>query len=82
MDTSLNARAGYYYQEKKERETKERIAALEARVKELEDALKPFSHKDLNKYVSGQGLPESVVFQRDNAILRIRDFQNASKALK
>ena len=57
------------------------LAAVTAERDALREALKPFAHDDLRKLLQGQGLPESIVYQRNNATLRIRDFQNARAAL-
>lgn len=58
------------------------IAALEARVAELEAALKPFSHKDLCEALGGnlEG-GESIVFQRNHAILKLKHFRLAAALL-
>jgi hypothetical protein len=52
------------------------------RIADLEDALRPFAHPDLCKMLSGNVKGDaSIVFQRDNAFLRIGDFARAQKLL-
>ena len=55
------------------------IADLQAQVDRAVLALEPFAHPDLRRLLGGnaQGL-ESIVFQRNRAILRIGDFIQAS----
>ena len=58
------------------------LADVEARLEELEKALAPFAHADLCKYVGGNAMGEdSIVFQRDAALLRIRDFRTAARII-
>lgn len=58
----------------------ERVKALNAQMLE---ALKPFAHEDLCKTLSGniQG-DESIIYQRDTAILKLGDFRKARVAIK
>ena len=49
----------------------------------LRDALKPFSHKDLSEMHSGNAMgDDSIVFQRNKAVLTIGDFKQAKELLK
>ena len=57
---------------------------LQARVAELEGALRPFSQPDLCLRLGGNSPREgssAVVFQRNKAILRLADFDAAKQAL-
>lgn len=46
----------------------------------LKEVLAPFAHPDLSKLCHGNTRnDDSIVFQRDNAILKIGDFKRASK---
>ena len=58
-------------------------AKLIAAAPELAEALKPFAHEDLGEILGGNAMAgESIVFQRNRAILKIKDFIAAAKALK
>lgn len=60
----------------------EGVRVYEERIKELEEALKPFVHEDLSRLFSGNNLgDDSIVFQRNKAVLKIGDFKKAKKAL-
>lgn len=54
-------------------------SSQEARIKELEEALRPFAHPDLGEILGGnvQG-NESIVFQKNKAFLKIGDFRKAA----
>lgn len=54
-----------------------------AKIRVLEKALQPFSHPDLSQMLSNnvQG-EDSIVFQRNDAILTIGDFERAKVALR
>ena len=66
------------------------VAELTAAVKRLEaknarfrDALKPFAHDDLCALLFGNSTGnESIVFQRNDAVLTIGDFMAARAALE
>ena len=51
------------------------------KIDQLVEALKPFTHPDLSQILEGncEG-DDSIVFQRNKAILRIGDFRKALKA--
>jgi hypothetical protein len=58
------------------------VAERDARIAELEKALKPFAHPDLSEVLSGNCKgDDSPVFQRDKAMLLIGHFRKARKAL-
>ena len=59
------------------------IKELETKIVKLQNALRPFTHPDLHKIFGGncEG-SKSVVFQRNNAVLRIGDFKRAFKTVK
>ncbi len=61
---------------------KKYICQLELKVANLEHALKPFTHDDLCELFGGncKGI-ESPVFQRNNALLLIKDFRLARSLL-
>ena len=57
------------------------IERLQARVEALEGALKPFTHPDLRLRLGGNTIREgdsAIVFQRNAALLRLRDFDRAA----
>lgn len=59
----------------------ETINALEAENERLRDALEPFAHPDLRLQLGGNSDREgrdAIVFQRNNAVLRLRDFDVAA----
>ena len=61
------------------------IEELQARVKKLEGALVPFTHPDLRLRLGGNSPSDgadAIVFQRNKAILRLRDFDTAAAATK
>jgi len=59
------------------------IEDMQHRIKELEEALRPFAHPDLCKILAGNVLGEdSPVFGREKAILLIKDFIRAKEALE
>jgi hypothetical protein len=54
------------------------------RIAELEAALKPFTHPDLRLRLGGNSPREgneAVVFQRNSAKLRLKDFDGAQEVL-
>ena len=60
------------------------IKRLHARVAELEAALRPFAHPDLRLRLGGNSPRDgdsAIVFQRNKAILMLRDFDAAKQAL-
>jgi len=49
----------------------------------LKEVCKPFSHPDLSRIMGGNAKgDDSIVFQRNDAILRIGDFKAAAEAAK
>lgn len=53
------------------------------RIKELEKALRPFAHPDFCRiHPSNSEGVESPVFQRNDAILKVKDFCRAREALE
>jgi len=61
---------------------KEQLAALASQNEKMREALKPFAHEDLSRIFGGNCSGEdSIVFQRSNAILKIRDFSRARELL-
>lgn len=54
--------------------------ALRAQLEEMVEALRPFAHPDLSKILSGNKRGQmSIVYERDDAVLTIRDFSRAAE---
>ena len=59
-----------------------RVAELEAENKRLRTLLVPFAHRDLSALLGGNIQDDaSIVYQRNNAILRLGDFRAVRAAL-
>ena len=61
----------------------EEIATLRAQLQEAIEALKPFAHPDLSEILSGnRSGQESIVYERNEAVLIIRDFRRAAEIVE
>jgi len=57
----------------------QKIATLRAQLAEAVEVLRPFAHPDLSENLSGnRSGQESIVYERNEAILIIRDFRRAA----
>ena len=63
-------------------ERSQRLTKALARITAFEEALEPFTQPDLRLRLGGNSPQEgaqSIVFQRNNAILRLKDFDLANE---
>ena len=68
--------------QKEDDEAVKKITTLKAELKDMREALEPFTHPDLCKNLAGNVRGDkSPVFGRNNATLYLGDFRKARKAL-